>query len=76
MVYVDSAPGIPPQDPDFADAEKPLVWAELTAEENLDGVSDEQQATFRERGVPGPGRRPARRRTRSRTTPATTSRAR
>jgi pimeloyl-ACP methyl ester carboxylesterase len=55
MVYVDSAPGIPPQDPDFADAEKPLVWAELSEEENLDGVSDEQQATFQERGVPVPG---------------------
>jgi pimeloyl-ACP methyl ester carboxylesterase len=55
MVYVDSAPGIPPQDPNFGDAEKPLDWAALTAEENLDGVSDEQQATFRERGVPVPG---------------------
>ena len=55
MVYVDSAPGVPPQDPDFADAEKPLVWAELSEEENLDGVSDEQQATFQERGVPVPG---------------------
>ena len=55
MVYVDSAPGIGPQDPDFADAEKPLDWAALSAEENLDGVSEEQQATFRERGVPLPG---------------------
>ena len=55
MVYVDSAPGIAPQDPTFTDAEKPLEWAELTAEENLDGVSDAQQAAFRERGVPVPG---------------------
>jgi pimeloyl-ACP methyl ester carboxylesterase len=55
MVYVDSAPGIPPQDPDFDAAEKPLVWADLEAEENLDGVSEEQKATFRERGVPVPG---------------------
>ena len=55
MVYVDSAPGIPPQDPGFTDPEKPLVWAELAAEENLDGVSEEQQATFRERAVPVPG---------------------
>ena len=55
MVYVDSAPGIPPLDPAFADAEKPLDWAALTAEENLDGVSDAQQAAFRERGVPVPG---------------------
>ena len=35
--------------------EKPLVWEELEAEENLDGLSDEQQATFRERAVPVPG---------------------
>ena len=55
MVYVDSAPGIPPQDPGFTDPEKPLVWAELAAEENLDGVAEEQQATFRERAVPVPG---------------------
>ena len=55
MVYVDTAPGIPPQDPDFADAEKPLDWDELVAEENLDGVSEEQRAAFRERGVPVPG---------------------
>ena len=55
MVYVDSAPGIPPQDPGFTDPEKPLVWAELAAEENLDGVSEDQQATFRERAVPVPG---------------------
>jgi pimeloyl-ACP methyl ester carboxylesterase len=55
MVYVDSAPGIAPQDPNFTDAEKPLDWAALSEEENLDGVSEEQQATFRERGVPVPG---------------------
>ena len=55
MVYVDSAPGVNPQDADFTDAEKPLDWAEVTAGENFDGVSDEQQATFRERGVPVPG---------------------
>src|SRR5213593_4225037 len=36
MVYVDSAPGIPPLDPDFGDVEKPLSWDELAAEENLD----------------------------------------
>jgi len=55
MVYVDTAPGIPPQDPAFADAEKPLDWDDIEAEENLDGVSDEQKATFRERAVPVPG---------------------
>src|SRR5262245_11070484 len=41
MVYVDSAPGIPPLDPDFEGAEKPLDWDELSAEENLDGLSEE-----------------------------------
>jgi pimeloyl-ACP methyl ester carboxylesterase len=55
MVYVDTAPGISPQDPDFKDAEKPLDWNEIEAEENLDGLSDEQKETFRERAVPVPG---------------------
>ena len=56
MVYVDTAPGKGAMDADFADAEKPLVWAEIEEEENLDGVSDEQKETFRQRGVPVPGR--------------------
>jgi hypothetical protein len=55
MVYVDSAPGVPPLDPDFEDAEKPLSWEELSAEENLDGLSEEQMDTFRRRAVPEPG---------------------
>jgi pimeloyl-ACP methyl ester carboxylesterase len=55
MVYVDTAPGIAPLDADFADAEKPLVWADIEAEENLDGLTEEQKETFRERGVPVPG---------------------
>jgi pimeloyl-ACP methyl ester carboxylesterase len=55
MVYVDSAPGIPPLDPDFADVEKPMVWDEVAAEENLDGLTDEQMETFRQRAVPVPG---------------------
>jgi pimeloyl-ACP methyl ester carboxylesterase len=55
MVYVDSAPGIPPLDPDFQDAEKPLSWEELSAEENLDGLTEEQMETFRQRAVPEPG---------------------
>ena len=55
MVYVDTAPGIPPLDPGFTEAEKPLVWSDIEAEENLDGLSDDQKATFRERGVPVPG---------------------
>ena len=55
MVYVDSAPGIGALDPDFAGAEKPLVWEELVAEENLDGLSEEQLEAFRRRAVPEPG---------------------
>jgi pimeloyl-ACP methyl ester carboxylesterase len=55
MVYVDSAPGIPPLDPDFEGDEKPLSWDELAAEESLDGLSEEQMETFRQRAVPEPG---------------------
>src|ERR687895_977409 len=55
IVYVDSAPGKGALDPDFADLEKPLVWEEVAEEENLDGLSDEQMETFRQRAVPVPG---------------------
>ena len=55
MVYVDTAPGIPPLDPKFDGVEKPLVWADIEAEENLDGLTDAQKETFRERAVPVPG---------------------
>jgi pimeloyl-ACP methyl ester carboxylesterase len=55
MVYVDTAPGVSPQDPGFEGDDKPMVWDEIEAEENLDGLSDEQKATFRERAVPVPG---------------------
>ncbi len=55
MVYVDSAPGIGALDPDFGGVERPLVWEELVAEENLDGLSEEQLETFRRRAVPQPG---------------------
>jgi pimeloyl-ACP methyl ester carboxylesterase len=55
MVYVDTAPGKPPLDPSFDAVDKPLVWADIEAEENLDGLSDAQKATFRERAVPVPG---------------------
>ena len=55
MVYLDTAPGVPPLDPDFDGPEKPLVWEELVAEENLDGVSEEQEEAFRRRAVPQPG---------------------
>jgi pimeloyl-ACP methyl ester carboxylesterase len=55
MVYVDTAPGKGALDPDFADAEKPMVWTDIEAEENLDGLSEEQKETFRRRAVPVPG---------------------
>ena len=55
MVYVDTAPGKPPLDPDFADVEKPLDWPSLEAEENLEGLTEAQLETFRERAVPVPG---------------------
>jgi len=55
MVYVDTAPGKGALDPDFEGVEKPMVWEEIEAEENLDGLSEEQKATFRDRAVPEPG---------------------
>jgi pimeloyl-ACP methyl ester carboxylesterase len=55
MVYVDSGPATGPLDPDFEGVEKPLVWEEIEAEENLDGLSEEQRETFRQRAVPEPG---------------------
>lgn len=55
MVYVDTAPGIPPMDADFADVEKPLDWAEIESGESLEGLSEVQLAAFRERAVPVPG---------------------
>ena len=55
MVYVDTAPGIPPLDAGFEDVEKPMVWNDIEAEENLDGLTDAQKQTFRERAVPVPG---------------------
>ncbi len=55
MVYVDTAPGKGAMDADFADAEKPLDWASIEEEENLDGISEEQKETFRQRAVPVPG---------------------
>ena len=55
MVYVDTAPGIGALDPDFKDVEKPMVWEDIEKEENLDGLTEEQKATFRQRAVPVPG---------------------
>jgi pimeloyl-ACP methyl ester carboxylesterase len=54
MVYVDSAPGKGALDPGL-DGDKAFSWDELAAEENLDGLSEEQLETFRQRAVPEPG---------------------
>jgi pimeloyl-ACP methyl ester carboxylesterase len=54
MVYVDSAPGKGALRPGLEGADSPMNWEELSAEENLDGLSEEQLATFRERAVPEP----------------------
>jgi len=55
MVYVDTAPGKGALEPDFPDVDKPLDWASIEAEENLEGLTEDQRRTFRERAVPEPG---------------------
>ena len=56
MVYVDSGPATGALDPDFDGVEKPLPSPdELEQEENLEGLSEEQLETFRQRAVPEPG---------------------
>jgi pimeloyl-ACP methyl ester carboxylesterase len=56
MVYVDSGPATGAMDPDLTGEDLPMPsLEELAAEENLDGLSDEQLETFRERAVPEPG---------------------
>ena len=54
MVYVDTAPGKGALDPSH-DGDKPLVWEEIEAEENLTDLTPEHIATFRERAVTVPG---------------------
>jgi pimeloyl-ACP methyl ester carboxylesterase len=55
MVYVDSGPATGALDPSFEGAELPLPSAEqLAEEENLDGLSERQLQTFRDRAVPEP----------------------
>jgi pimeloyl-ACP methyl ester carboxylesterase len=54
MVYVDTAPGKGAPDADQV-GDKPMVWSEIDAGENLDGLTDEQKETFRQRAVPVPG---------------------
>jgi pimeloyl-ACP methyl ester carboxylesterase len=54
MVYVDSAPGKGALDPGL-EGDKAFNWDELAEEENLDGLTEEQLETFRQRAVPEPG---------------------
>ena len=54
MVYVDTAPGVGALNPD-QEGDKTFVWDEIAAEENLDGLSEEQKETMRQRAVPVPG---------------------
>jgi pimeloyl-ACP methyl ester carboxylesterase len=55
MVYVDTGPPTAAMDPDVEGDGYPLPSPEQLAEsENLDGLSDEQLATFRSRAVPEP----------------------
>jgi len=56
MVYVDTGAGVGAPDAEFTAAEKLLPSPEeLAANENLDGLSEEQLETFRARAVPQPG---------------------
>jgi pimeloyl-ACP methyl ester carboxylesterase len=56
MVYVDSGPATGALEPDFEGVEKPMPSREeLAANENLDGLSEEQLETFERRAVPEPG---------------------
>ena len=56
MVYVDTGAGKGAGDADFEAVELPMPSREqLAAEENLDGLSDEQLETFERRAVPEPG---------------------
>src|SRR5919201_5416206 len=56
IVYVDSGPATGALEPDFDGVEKPLPSRqELEEEENLEGLTEEQLETFRQRAVPEPG---------------------
>jgi len=56
MVYVDTGAASRALDPDFDGVEQSLPsQKELEEEENLDGLSEEQLETFRQRAVPEPG---------------------
>jgi pimeloyl-ACP methyl ester carboxylesterase len=54
MVYVDSGAANDALDPGIEGDERPLVWSEIEAEENLSDLSEAQLETFRQRAVPEP----------------------
>jgi pimeloyl-ACP methyl ester carboxylesterase len=54
MVYVDSAPGKGALDPGLK-GDQAFNWDELAEEENLDGLTEEQIETFKQRAVAEPG---------------------
>jgi pimeloyl-ACP methyl ester carboxylesterase len=54
MVYVDSAPAKGAAEPDL-EGDKPMVWEDIEKGENLDGLTEEHKARFRERAIPEPG---------------------
>ena len=56
MVYVDTGAAKGALDPEFDAVEHPLPAPdELADSENLDGLTEEQLATFRQRAIPQPG---------------------
>jgi hypothetical protein len=56
MVYVDTGPPKGALDADFKGGEKAMPSPEqLAANENLDGLTEQQLETFRRRAVPEPG---------------------
>jgi pimeloyl-ACP methyl ester carboxylesterase len=56
MVYVDTGAGVGAMDAEFEGVEKALPSPdELAANENLDGLSEQQLETMRQRAVPEPG---------------------
>jgi pimeloyl-ACP methyl ester carboxylesterase len=55
MVYVDTGAGTDAMNPEFEGSEWPMPsLEELAEDENLDGLSQEQLETFRDRAVPEP----------------------
>jgi pimeloyl-ACP methyl ester carboxylesterase len=54
MVYVDTGAGKGAPDESLEGVESPMRWEEIEQEESLEGLSEEQRETFRNRAVPEP----------------------